>query len=46
MHEKSRHTLAAYGVALVATAVSALVRWPLWPVLGRSAPFLAFSRPS
>ncbi|HWE94924.1 MAG TPA: PAS domain S-box protein [Tepidisphaeraceae bacterium] len=42
MHEKPRHPLAAYGVALGATALSLLVRWPLWPVLGNAVPQMTF----
>ncbi|MDB5299535.1 MAG: domain S-box protein, partial [Phycisphaerales bacterium] len=42
MHEKPRHPLVAYGVALGATAVSLLVRWPLWPVLGNAVPQMTF----
>ncbi len=39
----ARHTrLVAYGVAVLATAVSLLARWPLWPVLGANAPFITF----
>ena len=42
MQERLRHPLAAYGVALVATAASLLVRWPLWPVLGNAVPQMTF----
>jgi two-component system sensor histidine kinase/response regulator len=42
MQERVRHPLAAYGVALVATAASLLVRWPLWPVLGNAVPQMTF----
>src|SRR3979490_2402449 len=44
MHEKPRHPLAAFGVALLATAISLLVRWPLWPVLGNAVPHMTFFR--
>ena len=42
MHENPRTRLGAYGVALLATAVSLLVRWPLWPVLGGTVPHMTF----
>src|SRR5258708_31699998 len=42
MQERPRHPLAAYGVALVATASSLGVRWPLWPVLGNAVPQMTF----
>src|SRR6266550_3703744 len=42
MQERPRHPLAAYGVALAATAVSLLIRWPLWPVLGNAVPQMTF----
>src|SRR5262249_2319290 len=42
MHEKPRARLVAYGVAVLATAVSLLVRWPLWPVLGDAVPHMTF----
>jgi len=42
MDERPRARLLAYGVAVLATAVSLLVRWPLWPVLGHRNPFLLF----
>ena len=42
MHERRRHPLAAYGVAVLATAVSLLIRWPLWPVLGSAVPQMTF----
>jgi len=42
MHESPRHPLVAYGVALLATAVSLLVRRPLWPVLGNAVPQMTF----
>src|SRR5260370_9946377 len=42
MQERPRHPLAAYGVAVIATAISLLVRWPLWPVLGNAVPTMTF----
>ena len=42
MHERPRHPLVAHGVALAAVAVSLLVRWPLWPVLGNAVPQMTF----
>jgi two-component system sensor histidine kinase/response regulator len=43
MRETPRGRLLAYGVALLATAVSLLVRWPLSPVLPRDAvPHMTF----
>ena len=42
MHERPRHGLNTYGLAGLATAVSLLVRWPLWPVLGNAVPQMTF----
>ena len=42
MHETPRARLVAYGVAVLAPAVSLLVRWPLWPVLGDAVPHMTF----
>ncbi len=42
MHERRRHPLAGYGVAVLATAMSLGVRWPLWPVLGNAVPQMTF----
>src|SRR6516162_2243602 len=42
MREIPRARLVAYGVALLATAVSLLIRWPLWPVLGDAVPHMTF----
>jgi two-component system, sensor histidine kinase and response regulator len=42
MNETPRTRLVAYGVAVLATAVSILVRWPLWPVLENSFPHMTF----
>ncbi len=41
MYEK-RPRLIAYGVAVLSTTVSLLVRWPLWPVLEDHAALLNF----
>ena len=42
MQERPRHPLATFGLAILATAVSLLVRWPLWPVLGNAVPQMTF----
>jgi PAS domain S-box-containing protein len=42
MRETPRARLVAYGVAVLATAVSLLARWPLWPVLGDAVPHMTF----
>jgi len=42
MHETPRARLVAYGVAVLAPAVSLLVRWPLRPVLGDAVPHMTF----
>src|SRR5260370_26051688 len=42
MHETPRARLVAYSVAVLAPAVSLLVRWPLQPVLGDAVPHMAF----
>src|ERR1700731_1884521 len=42
MHETPRARLVAYGLAVLATAVSLLVRWPLWPVLRNAVPQMTF----
>jgi two-component system, sensor histidine kinase and response regulator len=42
MNETPRARLAAFGVAVLATAVSLLVRWPLWPVLEQRNPYFTF----
>src|SRR6202011_1416977 len=41
-YETPRNRLLAYGVALLATAGSLLIRWPLWPVLGDAVPHMTF----
>jgi len=42
MHETPRARLVAYSVAVLAPAVSLLLRWPLWPVLGDAVPHMTF----
>src|ERR1700751_1814897 len=42
MPEKPPPRLLAYGVALLATLGSLLIRWPLWPVLGDAVPHMTF----
>src|ERR1700675_755802 len=42
MNETPRARLVAYIVAVLAPAVSLLVRWPLWPVLGDAVPHMTF----
>jgi PAS domain S-box-containing protein len=42
MHESPRTRLVAYGVAVLATGVSLLVRWPLWPVMGHGGRYMTF----
>ena len=42
MNETTRARLIAYGVAVLAPAVSLLVRWPLWPVLEDAVPHMTF----
>src|SRR5205823_10940843 len=42
MYERPRARLVAYGVAVLAPAVSLLVRWPLGPVLGDAVPHMTF----
>src|SRR6266481_1894820 len=42
MHDIQRVRLVAYGVAVVATGVSLLVRWPLEPILGDAVPHMTF----
>ncbi len=40
MHERRRARLVAYGAAFLSTGLALALRWPLWPVLGDSSPFL------
>jgi two-component system, sensor histidine kinase and response regulator len=42
MHETARARLVAYSVAVLATAASLLIRWPLKPVLGDAVPHMTF----
>jgi PAS domain S-box-containing protein len=42
MHESLRARLFGYGVAVLASGVSILLRWPLWPVIGDHTPFMTF----
>ncbi len=42
MDERPRSRLVAYGIALLAPAVTMLVRWPLWPVLGDRIRYTVF----
>src|SRR5262249_23247040 len=42
MPERARGRLLGYGVALLATAASLLIRWPLWPVLKDAVPHMTF----
>ncbi len=42
MNETPRTRLIAYCVAVLAPAVSLLVRWPLWPVLEDAVPHMTF----
>ena len=42
MNETPRRRLVAYGVAVLAPAVSLLVRWLLWPVMGDAVPHMTF----
>jgi two-component system, sensor histidine kinase and response regulator len=42
MHETTRARLIAYSVAVLAPAVSLLIRWPLAPVLGDAVPHMTF----
>src|SRR5258705_13480718 len=42
MNETPSARLIAHSVAVLAPAVSLLVRWPLWPVLGDAVPHMTF----
>src|ERR1700680_4235826 len=42
MIETPRGRLVAYSLAVLAPAVSLVVRWPLWPVLGDAVPHMTF----
>ena len=40
--EKRHGRVVAYSVAVLATVISLLVRWPLWPLLGHAVPHMTF----
>src|SRR5262249_37264346 len=42
MHDTRRTRLAVYGLAVLATGISLLLRWPLRPVLGDAVPHMTF----
>jgi PAS domain S-box-containing protein len=42
MRLPSQSLLLPYGVAVLATVLALLVRWPLWPVLGNDIPYMTF----
>ena len=42
MSPKSRSPALPYAVAALASAAALLVRWPLWPLLGNSVPYITF----
>src|SRR6516225_4909758 len=42
MLETPRKRLVSYAVAFLATLVSLLIRWPLWPVLEDKVPHMTF----
>jgi PAS domain S-box-containing protein len=42
MHESHRARLFAYGLSVVAPAVSLCIRWPLWVLLGDAVPHMTF----
>ena len=42
MNENLRARLVSYGIALLATLVCLLIRWPLWPLLEDAVPHLTF----
>src|SRR5436309_10604072 len=42
MREGRRERAVAYGLAVLAPALSLLIRWPLWPVLGDAVPHMTF----
>src|SRR5258707_531596 len=42
MHETPRARRIAYSLAVLAPAISLLIRWPLWPVLGDAVPHMTF----
>jgi PAS domain S-box-containing protein len=42
MGDSTRSRLARFGIALLAPALALFVRWPLWPLLEGSVPYLTF----
>src|SRR5438128_10793998 len=42
MREGRRERAIAYSLAVLAPAVSLLIRWPVWPVLGDAVPHMTF----
>src|ERR1700758_3323366 len=42
MHETPRARLIAYSLAVLAPALSLLIRWALWPVLQDAVPHMTF----
>src|SRR2546427_8233560 len=42
MHNTPRARLVAFGVAVLGPAISLLIRWPLWAVLGDYLPHMTF----
>ena len=42
MNDTRRARLISYGIAFLATLGCLLIRWPLWPVLGRDVPHMTF----
>ena len=42
MNEAARTRVIAYIVAVLAPTASLLLRWPLWPVLENSLPYMTF----
>src|SRR5260370_37224454 len=42
MRDARRARLFAYGLAVLATAVCLLIRWPLWPVMQDAVPHMTF----
>ena len=39
---RDRGRLFRYGVALLVTGLSLLLRWPMWPLLGNQTPHMTF----
>src|SRR4051794_14284838 len=42
MHEKPQNRRIAFALAVIAPALSLLIRWPLWPVLEDAVPHMTF----